>query len=634
MTHHLEALGWTLVHFCWQAAAIAVIYRLADLACARSRSHLRYVLALGALLAMLLASMITLGYEETRSVTAFSMPAAAPSQDITPSVAILPALSIAQPSVDVATRTPFQPAGIMFWLDLLWLIGVVSLASRTIGGWWMIRRLRSTALLPVAEPVRRSFEQVCRRLGISRPIGLFLSERVSGPLTIGMWRALVLLPVSAVTSLSPDQLEVVLAHELAHVRRADYLWNVVQTVVETLFFFHPAVWWIGRNLRQQRELCCDDIALESCSDPVIYASALLRLEEERRTRLHLAMALDGHQSHSGLRQRIGRMLGEAPLKQYPRELAPASLIGLCAALTLFVLPMPQVFASLHSKSDVDAQLRSMDNRHAALVAPTFLVGAPQEETATPVAPSARIEAFPAPAPAAAPKPAAHKLPCVPRLSKPVIASIAVAPSAVTIFAFAQDAAKAEEKSSSGNGSNPAMRSDYIDQMRSAGYDVDLDKYVAMKIQGITPEYARSMNLAGFGKPSADDLISMKVQGVEPDFVKKLHDMGITTTSYKDLVEYRIFNVTPEFLAGMKAAGFDAIPSKKLIELRVHDITPDFARKVKSQFPEANVHDLVQLRIFQIDDTFIASAKRHGFTPLTVDKLVKLRISGILDPTEP
>jgi beta-lactamase regulating signal transducer with metallopeptidase domain len=602
MTHHLEALGWTLVHFCWQAAAIALVYRIADLSCARARSHVRYLMALGALLAMLAASIATLGYEEMRS-DALPVASIHVSQDEISNVGLqLAALSIAGSS-DVATKAPFQPAGIMLWLDILWFVGVVSLACRTLGGWWMIRRLRRTALIPVPEPVQRCFEHVCKCLGLKRPIDFYLSEKVASPLTVGMFRALVLLPVSAVTSLSPEQLEVVLAHELAHVRRADYLWNMVQTVVETLFFFHPAVWWIGRNLRQQRELCCDDIALKSCSDPVVYASALLRLEEERRTRLHLAMALDGHQSRFTLRQRIGRILGETPLKQYPRELAPASLVGICAVLVLFLLPMPQVFASLHPKepSNVASLLHISSGIDAALVAPTFRVGPPEESAVAGTGGEGAATHA-----AAKPKAAA----------KAAIASgqDSVAP---------QKADSLAKKSADGKG-------DYIDQMKAAGYDVDLDKYVAMKIQGVTPEYARAMAQTGFGKPSADELVSMKVQGVQPDDVNKLHQMGITAKSYQDLVEFRIFNVTPEFIAGMKAAGFDSIPSKKLVELRIHGVTPEFAKAVKAQFPDASVQDLVQMQIFQIDGPFIASAKRHGFTPLTIDKLVKLRISGVLN----
>jgi hypothetical protein len=174
------------------------------------------------------------------------------------------------------------------------------------------------------------------------------------------------------------------------------------------------------------------------------------------------------------------------------------------------------------------------------------------------------------------------------------------------------------------------KADYISAMRAAGYNVDLDKYVAMKIHGVTPEYARSMSEVGFGKPTADDLVSLKIFGVTPEYVKELKGMGLEPTSFHDLTTYKIFKVTPEFVAAMKAAGFSSIPSKKLVALRVHGVTPEFIQTTKRQFPDVTLDQLVQLRIFRIDDAFMASAKSHGFDNLTIEKLVKLRISGLLD----
>jgi hypothetical protein len=171
-------------------------------------------------------------------------------------------------------------------------------------------------------------------------------------------------------------------------------------------------------------------------------------------------------------------------------------------------------------------------------------------------------------------------------------------------------------------------------MRAAGYNADLDKYMAMKIQGITPEYARSMAGTGFGKPTADELIAMKIHGVSPSEVTELKAAGIDPGSYQDLITYRIFKVTPEFVTGMKAAGFNNISAKKLVELRIQGVTPDFAKATKQQWPDATVDEMVQLRIFNINGTFIASAKRHGLEPLTIEKLVRLRISGVLDDESP
>jgi BlaR1 peptidase M56 len=418
-------------------------------------------------------------------------------------------------------------------------------------------------------------------------------------------RSLVILPASALMALSPEQLEAVLAHELAHVRRADYLWNLIQTMVETLLFFHPAVWWLGRRLRQQRELCCDDVAVQSCADPLVYATALLRLEERRSQRLNLAMALDGHRPWSGLSLRIARILGETNAEKGPRELVPIPLAAICAVFLLVLLPMPHLFAGLR---------KNMQPQTAppAVSAPT--VPAPVESNVVhqPIPPKAQAALLPAAGNDGA---ALIRTEGAQGSGKGAGEGVGYGAGGNSEQAAAGDAAP--------------HKADYIDGMRAAGYDVDIDKYIAMKVQGITPEYAQAMAKVGFGKPSADDLIAMKVQGVTPEYVSALRAAGLQPGTLGDLVSYRIFKVTPEFVSAMKGAGFDSIPPQKLVELRVHGVTPEYARTVKQQYPNATIDEVVQLRIFHIDDAFLAAAKRHGFSSLSIEKLVQLRISGVL-----
>ena len=297
MTHTIEATAWTLIHFCWQAAVIAGIYRLASIAFARRASEARYVLALAALLAMPVAAVFTFAWE-LRSP-------ASPVYSTVTQCAGLRRFSahgcawnhsfVTRPAAgsQVANSLP----NLMGWIDAFWVIGVLALSVRGLGGWWLIHRLRASAMQQAPEAVRlRPFSASRDALGLRKTVLLRISNAIASPITVGTVRAIVLLPVSAVTLLGPDELEVVLAHELAHVRRADFLWNLVQTLVETLFFFHPAVWWISGRVRHERELCCDDLALKVCPNPVVYASALFHLEEHRSRQMRLAMALDGHQS--------------------------------------------------------------------------------------------------------------------------------------------------------------------------------------------------------------------------------------------------------------------------------------------------------------------------------------------------
>ncbi len=642
MNHSIEVLGWTLIHFCWQAAVIALLYRVADLALPRGRSNLRYVASLAALFSMLAVSLITLGYEGMRGgQDRVTRRDSVSVTGIGETFAVLPvsddrAAPLTEPaSLWAGLQDAIRPA--MPWLVAVWLLGVFCLSARTVGGWWMIQRIRRASMVRVPASARDSFAQLSLRLGIWWSVDLRICECISSPLAIGIVRSLVLLPASALTSLSPEQLEVVLAHELAHIRRADYLWNMLQTMIETLFFFHPAVWWIGRNLRQQRELCCDDIALECCADPLIFATALLRLEEERSSRLHLAMALDGHQP-GGLRARIGHMLGETP--RGGREIAPWSLLCAGAMLGLLLLPAHQLFAGLHATEARSADLHSRAQQAGPALASTIalphggkIAGDPSTDDLQSNDLPSKDQPVVAPTPPRTPKHAATVAVISPPALAPKLATIAItsrvkyaaasAPAMTVVITSPAIAAQTSaEKPSSGG--------DYIDQMRAAGYNVDVDKYVAMKIQGVTPEFARSMAATGFGKPTTDDLIAMKIHGVSPGEVAELKSAGIEAGSYQDLISYRIFKVSPEFVAGMKAAGYSNIPAKKLVELRIHGITPELAKATKQQFPTATLDELVQLRIFHIDEAFIASAKRHGLEPLTIEKLVRIRLSGLLD----
>ena len=693
-THHLESLGWTLIHFCWQAAVIAIAYKVVDLGITRgdrkATSQARYLFALAAMLCMFAAAVGTLLYEEIRlqraaaiSYATDSVTNIATAATVNASTALAVEDPALQPSLreNIAAALP-RPEAFLPWLDALWMLGVLVLSVRTVGGWLLIQRLCNTALQQVPPELAASFARLSRRIGVHGRVTLRLSTRIAGPLALGMMRSLILLPASALTTLSADQLEAVLVHELAHIRRADYLWNILQTMIETLFFFHPAVWWVGSSLRQQRELCCDDMAIASCADPIIYATALLLLEEERARELALrtasaefplALALDGHQSRVSLRSRIARILGEPmePISS-PRNIAPFSILGICGALALFLLPLPQVFASLHpvpqqavlapaapitaepavpelapAPALADAVV-SQPSHATRFISPTpaphAVVAAPAQPTtlALPAAP------HPGPTPAVAPQPPIAPLaspqprpaPLAPVQPRAQSISITVPDrwsAAQFAMAFAHlafpgqaPAAPASRGTSTPPDSPTVPHSDYIDQMRAAGYDGDLDHFINMKTMGVTPEYAKSMAQVGLGKPTDHQLIALKMHGVTPEYVAQLKASGMKADNFQDVISYRMFKVTPEYIASMKAAGFGDIPSNKLIQLRVQNITPELARAAKEQFPDITVDQLVQLQIFHINGPFIAEAKRLGLTPLTVDKLVRLRISGLVE----
>lgn len=697
MTNHWEALGWTLVHFLWEGTLIALVYRILDAALARRSSSVRYGLALTALLSMPVVALATLAWEEASLDMTATHVVGAIHTAVATAQTFEPALTEGAVLSPLRDSNRYISAHLMPWLDGIWLAGVVLLSLRAVGGWWLVQRISRRTMEAAPHTLRLRLDVLRRNMGIPRFVDLRLSRRIVNPLTAGVLRPWILLPVTALTSLSPEQLEVVLSHELAHIRRSDYLWNLLQTVVETLFFFHPAVWWISRRGREERELCCDDMAMESCADPAVYAAALLRLEEERKSRLRLAMALDGHQSRAGLRARILRILGEAD--ERATRVRPVSLAAMAVGALLFVCPVTKVFASFravpavaHSVAPAVRKAMSPLLRAVRAIPEAAQEPAPKPSAAVPANPPQQSASEPeqnSEPPAGAhsnyidqmkaagydvdiDKYIAMKVQGItPEYASEMAKAIGSHVEANQLIAmkvqditpeylsqmraagYSVDANKyiamkiqditpayaAEMAKAVGSQLSAdrliAMKvqeitPEYMAQMHAAGFDATPDRYIAMKVQDITPDYANAMAKLGFGKPTVDQLIAMKVQGVTPEWAEKLHANGIEASSFQDLISYRIFEVSPEFIAGMKAAGFDAIPPKKLVELRVQGVTPDFAKSVRAEFPDATVNNLVQMRIFHIDEAFIASARQHGFAPLTIQRLVKLRVSGILD----
>ena len=191
---------------------------------------------------------------------------------------------------------------------LVWFVGVAVLTLRLLAGWLWVQRLRSHGTSPAPAGWQQMASRLAKRLhidGRAKPIQLLESALVEVPTVIGWLRPVVLMPTSALAGMGPQQLEAILAHELAHIRRHDYLVNLLQTLVETLLFYHPAVWWLSRRIRIERENCCDDLAVSLCGDPYTYAKALADLEALRGDSSRLVLAATG----GSLLYRVRRLIG-------------------------------------------------------------------------------------------------------------------------------------------------------------------------------------------------------------------------------------------------------------------------------------------------------------------------------------
>ena len=326
----VERLGWTLVHFLWQGAAIALLYALGRWCLGDLRSGQgRYLMACAALAAMIAAPVITF---------ALLSPSAAPLPN--PYVGRVP---ISSPSVTIehASTASMETLAIrvwedqvMPWLVVAWLAGATVFWVRLFGGWAIAARMRSRLVAPAPPEWQQKIDQLIIRVGVSRPVTLLVSAMVRTPTVVGWLRPVVLMPIGALAGLPPEHVEALLAHELAHIRRHDYLVNLLQSIAESLLFYHPAVWWISGRIRNEREVCCDEVAVSISGDALTYACALADLETRRRAHFTPALAADGGM----LRDRVARLLNQpdriSPACPTPSAVVAAVLI-LVAAYGVF-----------------------------------------------------------------------------------------------------------------------------------------------------------------------------------------------------------------------------------------------------------------------------------------------------------
>jgi uncharacterized protein (TIGR03435 family) len=311
MTSWIDVAGWTLVHSVWQGAVIAALLATALRFLRAARPQARYGTACAALAVMLSAPVVTAVVIGSASRTRLFMDSirlvGSPQGAAVGEAATAPVTSAHGATSTSVTEFPPRPRQTdtaFAALVTLWLAGVLTLLGKLAVGCWRVRNLQLAARL---EPVSRwqsLAEDLAERLQLARGFSVIDSARIATPTVIGWLRPVVMLPVAAFSGLTPRQIEAILAHELAHIRRHDFIVNLLQTIAETVLFYHPAVWWVSRRIRTEREHCCDDVAVAVCGDAALYAAALTELASWSIAQPALAMAA----THGPLISRVRRLL--------------------------------------------------------------------------------------------------------------------------------------------------------------------------------------------------------------------------------------------------------------------------------------------------------------------------------------
>jgi hypothetical protein len=406
--------------------------------------------------------------------------------------------------------------------------------------------------------------RLARALGIDRTIRLLHSTAVDVPTVLGWVRPVILLPMT-LTGLSGEQIEMILAHELAHIRRHDFLVNLMQSVVETLLFYHPAVWWISSRIRIEREHCCDDAAVAVGGNALQYARALTRLEELRGEAPQLALGANG----GSLMERIRRVAGIRGEGMPSRWLAGAALLTVVAvllaapSLPLFArdqAPAPAAPAAppaaaaptappAPAQASIEVNAGDDDDDDADVEADTnadadddevdvevpeppeppapAIAGTPRPPHAprTPRAPHAMVAP---PAPPNCPDAIDVHIPAIamPRVhvAPVMVPKISIEPMDIHIEGIEEAVRSGMEGAAVARRIAITPTQKYKDEMRNAGIRADEHEMKQMYVLGITPRYVQSLRDAGLRKLTAHDLVQLRARGITANFVKELQRM--------------------------------------------------------------------------------------------------------------
>lgn len=308
------ALGWTVIHSLWQAFIITLITGVLLIALQQKASKVRYMIAHSGLWAILAAALITfcIYYDFSRSPSGLV---------VIPEIENLPTTLFVENTVseDIASVSPlaFSWQGFknycnnnMYIIVTLWFMGVVAFLMKILGSISYVYYLRNRMNFPADEYWQETLDGLRQKIKLSQYVELVESALVRSPIVVGHLKPMILFPIGAINRLSNHEVEAILAHELAHVLRHDYLFNILQNVIEALFYFHPAVWWLSSQIRTERENCCDDVAISICGNAVTYAKSLVSVQEMAFYSPQLAMAFAGNSRKKQLLLRVQRILNQ------------------------------------------------------------------------------------------------------------------------------------------------------------------------------------------------------------------------------------------------------------------------------------------------------------------------------------
>ncbi|MFZ6013867.1 MAG: M56 family metallopeptidase [Bacteroidota bacterium] len=356
-----QTLGWTLLNSLWQGLVVMLITVLALRLIPSRNSYARYIISCSGMLLLIVMNLGTFFYlANENSSEALLNQKIQQAANVESMSTLYSSSEISQPAVEqwiMATEDWLKSN--MTWIIWCWALGTLLFSLRLIFGWWYVNTLSREAIT-LNDHWNNLLEKLAQQLQVDRVVTLAQSSRIHAPVVIGYVKPIILLPAGLLSGLTAEQVETILIHELAHIKRHDFLINLIQSLVEAIFFFNPFVWIMSRIIRREREYCCDDAVVTRHGNALTYAHALAQLEEVRLS--HTTMALSIAENKSQLLNRIKRIMEKSVNNQSGRErIIPIILLVvgvLCASwLTIHNEGQKEIIAENHDALAADTSIK-------------------------------------------------------------------------------------------------------------------------------------------------------------------------------------------------------------------------------------------------------------------------------------
>ncbi len=339
-----DAIGWTLLNSVWQIVLVGIILWVILNFITEKSSRLSYLFSVSALLLICLMTGFTFVSNldltsNTNELTRLEIPSAIESYGNDFQSNSLKSTFFENNSIGLIGRSNKKLESVLPFMVFGWMLGVLFLGVKFSISWNYIHSLKKTKISPTSLKWQKQVDQFCQKMSIRQKVNLYVSDKTSSPITFGHFKPIVLFPTAMLTGLTPIQIEMLVLHELAHIKRADFLVNLIQSLIELVLFYHPVIWWISEQVRISREHCCDDMAIEICQNKFVYAETLTEIQTS--IFLHKkSLAMSVKRNKKTFTYRIQRLFQNNETKpSFIKSVFSFGLIFLCFTIFAFQNPM-------------------------------------------------------------------------------------------------------------------------------------------------------------------------------------------------------------------------------------------------------------------------------------------------------